>query len=57
MTELTYEMIDGAFRCYELDYKIRNTPTTEEFIKGILEALKVFKEIYPELGKDDKVNT
>jgi hypothetical protein len=49
---LTYEMIDNMFRCYELEVKIRTTPTTKQIVDSIIEAVKVFKELYPEMEKE-----
>jgi len=56
MTKLTFDMIDKMFKCYELRVRIATTPTTDQLVAGTMDALKVFRELYPEVGQNDKVD-
>jgi hypothetical protein len=53
---LIYNMIDKMFKCYELSVRIATTPTTDQLVAVTMDALKVFKELYPEVGQNDKID-
>ena len=51
---MEWEDIDNMFKDYER--LCRQLPTDEELVGSIMEALEVFRELYPEFDRELKDN-